>query len=115
LTVGLPPSTNHLYATVRGRRVLSHEAKTYKGYVGLYAAAEASKQGWRYEKGRRLAITFEVYFKDFRRDVTNAVKVLEDSLAEGLGFNDRVVDSVLLKRMPNDPARPRCEVTVEIL
>jgi len=32
----LPPSVNHLYATVRGRRVLSAEGRAYKRDVHLY-------------------------------------------------------------------------------
>ncbi|MDH4187838.1 MAG: hypothetical protein OEV08_12665, partial [Nitrospira sp.] len=34
LTLPVPPSVNHQYATVNGRRLLSSAGRTYKAHVG---------------------------------------------------------------------------------
>lgn len=116
LTIPVPPSLNNAYATVRGRRVLSSEGKTFKEAAALWAQIGARRQRFKVEKGDRLSLTMLLHFKDGRRrDISNAVKLAEDAIAEALGFDDCAVDILHVERKENDRERPRCEVRLEVL
>jgi Holliday junction resolvase RusA-like endonuclease len=122
LTVPVPPSLNNAYTNGRhhGRRVLTKEGRDYKDAVAailLYKAKPAS--GFELLIGRsdaRIGLTLRLYFPNRqRRDITNCIKLLEDALAETLGFDDCRVDRVLVERVGVDKISPRCEVVVEVL
>lgn len=120
MVVDIPPTTNHLYSSIayfdaksgkhRCRRVLSAEGRNYKEVIGWQAKINAGHSKWEYSGGR---IHFEIgiAFPDRRRrDITNRVKVLEDGIAEALGFDDSVVDSFHISRLPNDKMNPHVRV-----
>ena len=118
--VDIPPTTNHLYNSVsfwdaksqkhRCRRILSQEGKSYKEVIGWQAKMNAAQSGWVYAGGR-LHFEIGIAFPDNRRrDITNRVKVLEDGIAEALGFDDSVVDSFKVERLPNDKMNPHVRV-----
>lgn len=76
-TVDFPPSLNNLYATVRGRRVLSSRGRAYK----VTAARQALEQGVREPLEGPLAIRLAFYPPDRRRrDGDNLCKALFDSM-----------------------------------
>ncbi len=112
----LPPSVNSLYATVKGRRVLSKAGREYKDSVGRQIMAENGAQRFTVASGDRLALTIRLYFPDKRRaDISNRVKVLEDALSEALHFDDCRVDRLLVVRAGIDKHEPRCEVRLDCL
>ena len=115
LTLPVPPSVNHQYATVNGRRLLSSAGRAYKAQVGqlvwLKLAQSAHRaallaglqSGW-------LALSIRFYFTSaLRRDVDGGLKIAQDALCEGLGINDnRIVETHLYKHIDKD--NPRIEV-----
>jgi crossover junction endodeoxyribonuclease RusA len=120
LTLPLPPSINSQYVTVGRRRVLSKDAKSFKsdvnklignlrttGKIPIQLEAELQKS----LLGVYLTFHFET---PFRRDLDGGLKIALDSLAEALGFDDRmVVDLHLVKQM--DTLNPRLEVEIETI
>ena len=100
LQIPMPPSTNHAYYNVPGRgRVLSTVAREFKDKASWQAYKARNEQGWRYEPGARLSLSLEFHFsRDGKRDISNRVKLVEDALAEALGFDDSVIDLIILRR-----------------
>ncbi|MHC4560626.1 MAG: RusA family crossover junction endodeoxyribonuclease [Planctomycetota bacterium] len=115
LIVDVPPSLNNLYATSRrhGGRFMTAQGRQYKKSVGWLTVDAMMRQVWEY-KGGRIALGIGLVFPNKRRrDISNCIKILEDAISEVLGFDDRVVDSVLVQRLKNDKENPHAIVTVE--
>jgi crossover junction endodeoxyribonuclease RusA len=119
ITLPVPPSINHQYATVNGRRLLSSAGRAYKTQVGqqLWVAlaqspARASLMG-RLQSGP-LALSIRFFFTSaLRRDVDGGLKIAQDALCEGLGLNDnRIVETHLYKDF--DKIHPRIEVSLSL-
>lgn len=120
LILPLPPSVNHQYATVDGKRVLSWEAKRYKrkaveGLKRLIAKGWLDKEALEALRSSYLALSFDFYFKtSLRRDLDGGLKIAQDAICEAWKLNDnRVVQATLAKRI--DPEHPRLEVKIEAL
>jgi crossover junction endodeoxyribonuclease RusA len=115
LTLPVPPSINHQYATVNGRRLLSSAGRAYKAQVGqlVWLNLAASPDRSMLLAGLQsasLALSIRFYFTSaLRRDVDGGLKIAQDALCEGLGINDnRIVETHLYKHV--DKANPRIEV-----
>lgn len=111
LTLPLPPSVNHAYrdATIRGRRrrVQTTTVKAYKAQVRDLAAMQRASM-----LEGELSLTVVVYFPDRRRDLSNVVKVLEDSLKGICYRDDRQIHHLeLFKRY--DRGNPRAEIVLQ--
>jgi crossover junction endodeoxyribonuclease RusA len=114
----VPPSINHQYATVNGRRLLSSTGRAYKAQVGQLVwlallnspdrAALLSQL-----QIASLALSIRFYFTSaLRRDVDGGLKIAQDALCEGLGVNDnRIVETHLYKHV--DKINPRIEVNLK--
>jgi crossover junction endodeoxyribonuclease RusA len=111
LTLPVPPSTNHLYRNVRGKgRVLNKDGRAYKETARMVAmgARLPLLQG-------DVLLTMTVYFPNRRRrDLSNCLKVIEDSLSGVAYRDDSQVAKIVLTRQ-YDNANPRAELTVEPL
>ena len=111
LTLPVPPSINHQYATVRGRRILSADGRSYKQLVGqsvlLALANNPARDRVRGAlKDRNLVLSIWFYFRSaLRRDLDGGLKITQDAICEALELNDnRVVEIHLHKRTDrNDP------------
>lgn len=117
LTLPLPPSVNHQYATVGGRRLLSSAGRAYKSQVGgmvwlALARSQARAALMRRLQAEPLALSIRFFFTSaLRRDVDGGLKIAQDAICEGLGLNDnRIVETHLYKA--TDKSRPRMEVTL---
>ena len=117
LTLPLPPSINHQYATVQGRRVLSSAGRRFKIHVGqevlyLLARRRSPSASVQTLQGLRLALDLRFYFVSIlRRDIDGGLKITQDALCEALGINDnRIVEVSLRKNV--DTAAPRMEVSL---
>jgi len=115
LTLPLPPSVNHQYATVNGRRLLSSAGRAYKAQVGQLVWLKLARSAHRAALLARLqsewlALSIRFYFTSaLRRDVDGGLKIAQDALCEGLGINDnRIVETHLYKHIDKD--NPRIEV-----
>ena len=85
----MPPSVNHLYATVRGRRVLSKEGRNYKSAIGLSISVDMSRKRLTIpSKTAQIGIAALFTFDNNRRtDLDNRLKALLDCLT-GLVYPD---------------------------
>jgi len=117
LVLPVPPSVNHQYATVRGRRLLSAAGRTYKAQVGSLVLLALSRCSHRAALLSRLhshplVLSIRFYFTSpLRRDVDGGLKIAQDALCEGLCINDnRIVETHLYKHV--DKLNPRIEVSL---
>ena len=115
LTLPVPPSVNHQYATVNGRRLISSVGRAYKAQVGQLVWLKLAQSAHRAALLARLqsewlALSIRFYFTSaLRRDVDGWLKIAQDALCEGLGINDnRIVETHLYKHIDKD--NPRIEV-----
>ena len=115
LTLPVPPSVNHQYATVNGRRLISSAGRAYKAQVGQLVWLKLAQSTHRAALLARLqsewlALSIRFYFTSaLRRDVDGGLKIAQDALCEGLGINDnRIVETHLYKHIDRD--HPRIEV-----
>ena len=115
LTLPVPPSVNHQYATVNGRRLISSAGRAYKAQVGQLVWLKLAQSTHRVALLTRLqsdwlALSIRFYFTSaLRRDVDGGLKIAQDALCEGLGINDnRIVETHLYKHI--DKHNPRIEV-----
>jgi len=117
LVLPLPPSINHQYATVQGRRVLSSAGRRFKALVGqeVLCALAKRKSGpslGQMLDGIPLALDLRFYFEsELRRDIDGGLKITQDAVCEALGLNDnRIVEVTLRKK--RDAAAPRLELSL---
>ena len=115
LTLPVPPSVNHQYATVNGRRLISSAGRAYKAKVGQLVWLKLAQSTHRAALLARLqsewlALSIRFYFASaLRRDIDGGLKIAQDALCEGLGINDnRIVETHLYKHVDKD--NPRIEV-----
>ena len=120
LTLPVPPSINHQYATVNGRRLLSSNGRAYKAVVSqqVWLALTQSTPAAPFKRllhSRSLALSIRFFFASaLRRDLDGGLKIAQDALCEGLGLNDnRIVETHLYKHV--DKTTPRIEVSLSLL
>lgn len=107
----LPPSINHQYATVYGRRVLSAAARRYKRDVAalLLDHRYPARTLHVLTQAPRLSLSLSFFFANNRRDLDGGLKIAQDAICEALGINDiRIGELHLYKAL--DRNRPRLEV-----
>jgi crossover junction endodeoxyribonuclease RusA len=115
LTLPVPPSVNHQYATVNGRRLMSAAGRAYKIQVGQLVWLKLAQSTHRATilsqlQSDWLALSIRFFFTSaLRRDVDGGLKIAQDAVCEGLGINDnRIVETHLYKYI--DRSNPRIEV-----
>jgi len=120
VTLPVPPSVNHLYATVNGRRLLSSTGRSYKALVSQHvwcAVTQSTTQSAFKTRvhSRPLALSIRFFFASaLRRDLDGGLKIAQDALCEGLGLNDnRIIETHLYKHV--DKADPRIELSLALL
>ncbi|MDR4463945.1 MAG: RusA family crossover junction endodeoxyribonuclease [Nitrospira sp.] len=117
ITLPIPPSINHQYATVNGRRVLSSAGRAYKTQVGHHVWLALVQSPFKVTLldqllSEPLVISINFFFaSSLRRDLDGGLKITQDSVCEGLGINDnRIVETHLYKHV--DKASPRIELSL---
>jgi crossover junction endodeoxyribonuclease RusA len=106
LILPYPPSTNALYATVRGRRVKTAAARQYK----LDAASVAARSGI----GRYIGdvtVRVDVFRPARRGDLDNTLKSILDSLT-GIAWDDDSQVRCIYAERREDKVNPRVEVEI---
>jgi crossover junction endodeoxyribonuclease RusA len=120
LTLPIPPSINHQYATVNGRRLLSAAGRQYKSAVGqqvliVLARSPHREPLLRTLRANDLALSIRFYFASpLRRDVDGGLKIAQDALCEALGLNDNRVTEIHLYKT-RDAHQPRIEMSLHAL
>lgn len=104
LTLPYPPSANRYWRSVRGRVLVSAEARAYKERVRAY-----------FSRARPLTGPVGIDLRIFRPrkigDLDNAIKVLLDALRGMAYLDDRQVVVIHAWRY-DDAKRPRAEITI---
>ncbi|MEX2493775.1 MAG: RusA family crossover junction endodeoxyribonuclease [Nitrospirales bacterium] len=119
LILPLPPSINHQYATVNGRRVLSSIGRHYKSAVGKHLSAILHQSPHRADFFEGLgshAVTLSIrfYFKTaLRRDLDGGLKIAQDAICQAISLNDNRITEIHLHK-DSDAARPRMECTLAL-
>jgi len=117
LTLPAPPSINHQYATVNGRRILSAVGREYKATVArdvLVTLAKSPHRDAFLQTARREPLALSIYFfftSPLRRDLDGGLKIAQDALCEALGINDNRIHEIHLFK-DQDTARPRIEIAL---
>jgi crossover junction endodeoxyribonuclease RusA len=106
LTIPYPPSVNSLYRVFKNRSILSKAGRVYRADV---IASVLSQPDRPVKLKGRLHVEFHLYMPDRRRrDISNTIKALEDSLTKaGVWLDDEQIDRELIVRagcMPPDGA-----------
>jgi crossover junction endodeoxyribonuclease RusA len=120
LTLPVPPSINHQYATVNGRRLLSSTGRAYKALVSrqVWLALTQSTTKTPFKTllhTTPLALSIQFFFPSaLRRDLDGGLKIAQDAICEGLGLNDnRIAEIHLYKHV--DKTDPRIEVSLSLI
>ena len=117
LVLPLPPSINHHYATVQGRRVLSSAGRRFKILVGqevlcARAKPKAGRPSNMIPPNAPLALDLHFYFtSELRRDIDGGLKITQDAVCEALGINDNRIVAVTLRK-EKDAGSPRMELSL---
>ena len=118
----LPPSINHQYATVNGRRVLSSKGRHYKHAVAKHLEAILHRSPYRADffegLGRHsLSLSIRFYFKTaLRRDLDGGLKITQDAICQAISLNDnRITEIHLHKDLDTDRPRIECTLTLQQL
>jgi len=118
LVLPLPPSINHQYATVQGRRVLSRSGREFKSLVAEQVENWLDKcphVDITLFQRHYLVLTITFYFMSaLRRDLDGGLKIAQDALCEALGVNDNLVIEIHLRKRV-DRHSPRMEVQLTAL
>jgi len=120
VTLPVPPSINHQYATVNGRRLLSSAGRAYKTQVRQQVWIAFTQFPSRLSFQTRLqseplALSIRFFFtSSLRRDLDSGLKIAQDAVCEGLSVNDnRIVETHLYKHV--DKTDPRIEVSLSFI
>ena len=120
ITLPPPPSINHQYATLNGRRILSAAGRVFKQTVTrevLVALARSPHRNAFRRAAQDTPLSLAIHFffvSPLRRDVDGGLKIAQDALCEALEINDNRIHEIHLYKK-QDASRPRIEVTLSPL
>ncbi len=107
LILPYPPSVNNLYATFRGRRIVSAKGRKFKADIAVLAR----RQGAKLLDGE-LSVTFRVFRPKRIGDLDNRLKISQDAL-KGICFaDDKQIIEIHAFRF-DDKASPRIEIDLK--
>ena len=107
LRLPYPPSANNLYATFRGRRIISAAGRRFKSEIAVLAR----QQGAEILDGD-LAVTFRVFRPRKSGDLDNRLKISQDAL-KGICFaDDKQIIEIHAFRF-DDKSNPRIEIDLK--
>ncbi len=115
----LPPSINHQYATVNGRRVLASKGRQYKTAVANHLQGIIRQSPHRADffgglGTHTLSLSLRFYFKTaLRRDLDGGLKIAQDALCQAISLNDnRITEIHLHKDLDSDRPRMECRLVM---
>ena len=119
LTLPLPPSINHQYATVNGRRILSSKGRQYKADVAQQILSTLTISTHRDAllnnlNTHSLILSVWFYFASaLRRDLDGGLKIAQDAICNAIDINDNRIGEIHLYRAI-DATTPRMECILSI-
>ena len=119
LALPVPPSINHQYATVNGRRVLSSKGRRYKASVAQQILAALMRSSHRMDllknlRTHALQLSVRFFFTSaLRRDIDGGLKIAQDAICDALEINDnRIIEIHLYKAIDANCPRMECSLSV---
>lgn len=106
-TLPYPPSANRYWRNVKGRMVVSANARAYKEEVGWMVKAKVKEP-----MPGDIYVRVRIFRPRKIGDLDNTLKVLLDALKGIVFIDDEQVVEIRANRF-DDKANPRAEVTVE--
>ena len=121
LALPIPPSINHQYATVNGRRVLSSKGRQYKISVAQQILASLAMSSSKiallknlHTHSLKLSIKF-FFTSALRRDIDGGLKIAQDAICDALDLNDnRIVEIHLYKAIDATYPRMECHLSSQL-
>jgi Holliday junction resolvase RusA-like endonuclease len=108
-TLPLPETTNHAYATSRGRWYKTQKAANWEKEAGLIIM-----QSWRGKPIDREVVVIIKFYLKRDRDIDGGIKPVLDLLQRLRVYeNDRQVKNLWVYKL-EDKEWPRCEVSLEL-
>ena len=121
LALPIPPSINHQYATVNGRRVLSSKGRQYKSSVaqqilGSLAMSPSKIALLKNLHTHSLNLSIKFFFTSaLRRDIDGGLKIAQDAICDALDLNDnRIVEIHLYKAIDATYPRMECNLSSQL-
>lgn len=109
LTLPYPPSSNRYWRNVKGRVVVSREAREYKKTVAKLALVQRGSE--KAIAGRCMVVAH--FYRPARRgDLDNLLKVVLDAL-RGIAYGDDSQITYIAASRFESPKEPRAEVTIQ--
>lgn len=107
-----PPSVNTMYTIVRGRKILTNEARAYKRYVQFKIAKEYPVRIDGINKTSIYGVTYLLYREDWlnkgypkkaktkfkRVDLDNPIKCVQDAVMGAIGVEDSQIFEIWVKK-----------------
>lgn len=114
-TLGVPPSVNHMYIHSRYGTRLNAAAAAFRDEATLRIREALAGEDWPQDAQYRMIL--HVWFPNVKqpRDLDNAIKLLQDSCAAALGFNDRQIVELHAYHMGYDRSQARVDVSLEVI
>ena len=128
LDLPMPPSINKLYATVRGRRIMTAKGKTLKHEITQLVVKHVAAMPDLFRSEAKLRLTIDLYFTAVenkgwpkkaknrykRVDVSNRAKLLEDALFSAIGVDDSLIFELIMRKHATD-GKEYCHIKLEEL
>jgi crossover junction endodeoxyribonuclease RusA len=108
ITLPYPPTNNHFYAVVRGRKIISAEGRAYKLAVGMVCLSKRIKP-----IDGDVTVTFRAFRPRKTGDLDNLFKGLFDALKGHVWHDDKQIVEIHAHRA-DDKDNPRVEVDVTV-
>lgn len=128
LDLPMPPSVNKLYATVRGRRIMTTKGKAVKHEITQLVVKHIASMPELFRDEKQLRLTVDLYFSAVenkgwssgkaktrykRIDVSNRAKLLEDALFSGVGIDDSLIFELIMRKHAITDGKEYCHVKLE--
>lgn len=104
ITLPYPPSVNSMYATFKGRRILSRKGREYKKAVAEIPVTQTF--------GGEVVLTVNLYRPKRTGDLDNYLKAIQDALT-GIWYDDDKQIVEIHAYRHDDKTNPRVEVIIE--
>ena len=119
-----PPSTNDLYAVIRGRKILTSKGRAYKNAIkyevakkGIMTPMDIMKKyefyykliapDWKVKKWPNATLKYRKF------DLSNRIKCLEDAICESLGIDDSQIFKIMMEKV--DGTEKKVEVIIRVI
>jgi len=96
----VPPGINKQYGYARGHTYLTKEARDWRTKAGLLIGSCAGQNNWRHNVK---SYDLEVEWWGRKHDEDAHLKIIQDTLALKLGFNDKIVKKASIVKLDKPP------------